>query len=895
MLVSLSVARLVSLPGRCSRDRWQVCERLAGLHSAGACRTASSLVRKRRRVYYKALKDPTTHPGTLRKFREAAAIPSTDDLRYIAEKKIGKPLTTEDRRAMWFDVRFKRYAPVFLGQFKPQMRFWTGALNESQLPLPRLPEVAIAGRSNSGKSTLVNYLCGQHSAKVKRTPGSTTELVFWQIGKPAKLCLVDLPGYGFADAPEETRLQWTEFSLWYLRTRKNLRRVLLLVDARWCLKPSDKEMIAYLERHKVKWQVIVTKCDKVKPKDLAKKLTVLKEDLKGYYRMAGEPIPISALKKQGMDRLRGVLDHMKVQSNVTSEGIQRRIYDLLEERRLRRADKLKRRRERKREEEEGKAEEERLIREAAGYESGEDEGQGDSFEERGDLPGGGGAPDLHGALEDYFNRDAPAPSAKGLHAHADAAADGVAQGDAAMAGSAPTEVVLRTRAPLPDDRDVLRVEGFARDLFPDLPPMGDAQSGLGLGKLDPPPSPIVVPMNSAELESTRVGGRRSRLRHNLAPLEGEEDKGVDADVGGNNPGRLVSAEARGRRLQQRRVQQGSVLSGDSASASVHGGDDFGEYGSESDSDQDFDGPATVALPPVMRWEPALQNQQQATGRSTFAGAHEAGSDSRAPMGFPDFGDIGGPKPQSDAQKVRLRQGWARPSGSQDRIYEYDDFASKQDFAAGKRPHSPPAPSEETRGNLVAEARRRYEREWAMELDDVESQRVTADGVPLPASASLVLGEDGRPVPPRSKRIEAQEALAAASTATYIGKRGATIVPKGRNEAKVVGRRPSRILKEVRAPDAAKAFGFKDKRRTTRRNFGDNLTFDEAESKWNVWYERHKSRSPERILMAGSPQKEDVEADYEERVARLRRRPPRGALAQKARGADDQRRQADDDE
>ncbi|CAE8586221.1 unnamed protein product, partial [Polarella glacialis] len=196
---------------------------------------------------------------------------------------------------------------------KPRMRFWTAALEESQMPLARLPEVAVCGRSNSGKSTLVNYLCGRHSAHVKRMPGSTTELVFWQIGRPAQLCLVDLPGYGFANAAEEKRLQWTEFTLWYVRARKNLKRILLLIDARQGLKPSDREMIAYLERHSVPWQIVVTKCDTVKGKDLSKRLTIMQEEItaSGYRRMAGDPIPVSALKRHGMDALRNTLDSLK--------------------------------------------------------------------------------------------------------------------------------------------------------------------------------------------------------------------------------------------------------------------------------------------------------------------------------------------------------------------------------------------------------------------------------------------------------------------------------------------------------------------------------------------------------------------------------------------------------
>ena len=266
-------------------------------------------------------------------------------LRYLAENKIGRVQTQEDRKKLWYEHRYVRYAPSFIGQLKPKMRLWTAALEESQLPLARLPEIAVCGRSNSGKSTLLNYLCGQESANVRRFPGSTTELVFWKVGRPAQLCLVDLPGYGYAEASEEKRLQWTEFMLWYVRARKNLKRLLLLIDARQGVKPADREMIAYLERHSVPWQIIVTKCDKVPSKEIARRLTILKEDLGQYRRMAGDPLPVSALKRRGMDLLRDSLNQMKVAKEMVKEGIRLKVYDLLEQRRIRNRERRRRKRE----------------------------------------------------------------------------------------------------------------------------------------------------------------------------------------------------------------------------------------------------------------------------------------------------------------------------------------------------------------------------------------------------------------------------------------------------------------------------------------------------------------------------------------------------------------------
>jgi len=132
----------------------------------------------------------------------------------VNSKRIGKPMTTADKRRVWFELNQKKYAPVFLDQVKPRMTLWAQALQEDQLPPPRLPEIALAGRSNCGKSTLVNYLSGRAAADVRKEPGSTREVMFWKLGKPSMLCVVDLPRYGFALAPKETRIQWTEFTLW---------------------------------------------------------------------------------------------------------------------------------------------------------------------------------------------------------------------------------------------------------------------------------------------------------------------------------------------------------------------------------------------------------------------------------------------------------------------------------------------------------------------------------------------------------------------------------------------------------------------------------------------------------------------------------------------------------
>ncbi|CBZ53180.1 Ribosome biogenesis GTP-binding protein YsxC,related [Neospora caninum Liverpool] len=227
--------------------------------------------------------------------------------------------------------------PVFLGQLKPRLGKWRAALREEELPPPILPEVAFAGRSNVGKSSLLNELAGRRlTSLVTSRPGTTQHLHFFKAGSPPVLCLVDLPGYGFAKAAAATRLQWTEFSLYYLKTRKNLRRVFVLIDARHGLKESDKEMLHFLHRWGVSWQLVLTKADLVKPKDLVKTLMLVKEDAKAFRHQAADPVAVSALRHQALDVLRREMDGLKIDKEIVKHRIRLRIHSKLEERRLRR-------------------------------------------------------------------------------------------------------------------------------------------------------------------------------------------------------------------------------------------------------------------------------------------------------------------------------------------------------------------------------------------------------------------------------------------------------------------------------------------------------------------------------------------------------------------------------
>ena len=247
--------------------------------------------------------------------------PAKRVVHYLQSRLIGRPRSAVERREAWLNMKKRQFAPMFLDQMKPQMKRWCSALTRDQLPAEYLPEIAVVGRSNVGKSTLLNALSARGGARVSSRPGSTQTLDFYKIGKPSLLCLVDLPGYGFAETSEAKRLQWTEFSLEYLRSRKSLKRVLLLLDARWGLFDADREMLAFLVRHRIPYQVVLTKCDLVPVKHLARRLTLLQEELKVFNFAVGPVIPVSAKKKQGMDDLRSLLSSLKLDRSALAQRL----------------------------------------------------------------------------------------------------------------------------------------------------------------------------------------------------------------------------------------------------------------------------------------------------------------------------------------------------------------------------------------------------------------------------------------------------------------------------------------------------------------------------------------------------------------------------------------------
>ena len=157
--------------------------------------------------------------------------------------------------------------------FAGPVEFLKSAPGLKFLPDPNFPEIAFAGRSNVGKSSLLNALTNRKGlARTSNTPGRTQELNFFDVGSPPQIRLVDMPGYGFAEAPKDLVKRWRFLVNDFLRGRAVLRRAIVLVDSRHGLKPVDVEIMDMLDKAAVNYQVVLTKADKVKPTELTKTL-----------------------------------------------------------------------------------------------------------------------------------------------------------------------------------------------------------------------------------------------------------------------------------------------------------------------------------------------------------------------------------------------------------------------------------------------------------------------------------------------------------------------------------------------------------------------------------------------------------------------------------------------
>ena len=187
--------------------------------------------------------------------------------------------------------------------FAGDCTFVKGVAALNQLPDGDLPEVAFVGRSNVGKSSLINALTGRKSlARTSNTPGRTQQLNFFNLGD--RLMLVDLPGYGYAKASAKTVKAWTALLTAYLRGRPNLARVILLIDARHGVKPNDHEMMTMLDKAAVVFLTVATKTDKLTPAKREFVLADLEKALEAHPAAYPAILATSAVKGTAIPELR---------------------------------------------------------------------------------------------------------------------------------------------------------------------------------------------------------------------------------------------------------------------------------------------------------------------------------------------------------------------------------------------------------------------------------------------------------------------------------------------------------------------------------------------------------------------------------------------------------------
>jgi len=191
--------------------------------------------------------------------------------------------------------------------------FVLAAADPVQFPDSKLPEVAFIGRSNVGKSSLINAVTGRKKlARASNTPGRTQQIVFFDLAQ--HLMLVDLPGYGHAEAPVAEKEQWNELVHHYMRHRRTLKCVCLLLDGRHGAKANDIEMMNFLDRAAVVYKVILTKMDQVKAIERSKRIEQVSEVLARHPAALDGVLFTSAEDKAGISELREFITEKAVTS-----------------------------------------------------------------------------------------------------------------------------------------------------------------------------------------------------------------------------------------------------------------------------------------------------------------------------------------------------------------------------------------------------------------------------------------------------------------------------------------------------------------------------------------------------------------------------------------------------
>ncbi|KAJ2861725.1 hypothetical protein GGI22_002377 [Coemansia erecta] len=190
----------------------------------------------------------------------------------------------------------------------PHLSFFAGAQSSKSFPPTTLPEIGFVGRSNVGKSTLVNKLCGSVAARISDKPGLTRQINFYTARNDFHL--VDMPGYGFAFAKDEDRTAWQSLIEEYIGSRKTLRRVMVLLDARHGIKANDRDFMGLMDRTKTKYQFILTKCDLVRRVDLAKRHLLVSQEAEASKYCIPRVMMVSAHGRGGLNLLRKEIAHI---------------------------------------------------------------------------------------------------------------------------------------------------------------------------------------------------------------------------------------------------------------------------------------------------------------------------------------------------------------------------------------------------------------------------------------------------------------------------------------------------------------------------------------------------------------------------------------------------------
>lgn len=203
--------------------------------------------------------------------------------------------------------------------FAGECEFFFGSQKIEQLPPVGRPEVAFAGRSNVGKSSIINALTGRKAlARASSEPGRTKQLNFFNLSD--RISLVDMPGYGFAKAAKSVKEDWQNMMFAYLRGRTTLARVILLLDARIELKASDKDVMELLDRAAVVFQIVLTKCDQVRPNVLKAKIADVEALALKHAAAYPRIVCTSSQTGEGIEDLRAEIARFADPAKISVEG-----------------------------------------------------------------------------------------------------------------------------------------------------------------------------------------------------------------------------------------------------------------------------------------------------------------------------------------------------------------------------------------------------------------------------------------------------------------------------------------------------------------------------------------------------------------------------------------------